>query len=78
MKFGSHLYGTNTPDSDTDYKGIYLPTAKEIVLGTYKKTISISRNKADKERNTKDDVDNEFFSLDRYLRTSNGRTNSRA
>lgn len=32
MKFGSHLYGTNTPNSDLDYKAIYLPTAREIIL----------------------------------------------
>lgn len=67
IKFGSHLYGTNTPSSDLDFKGIYLPTAREIVLGSYKKTISTSRPKQKFERNIKDDVDVEFFSLDRYL-----------
>jgi len=67
VKFGSHLYGTNTPNSDLDIKGVYLPTAKEIVLGTYKRTIATQRSKAEHERNNKDDVDTEFFSLDRYL-----------
>jgi len=67
IKFGSHLYGTNTPSSDLDLKGIYLPTAREIVLGSYQRTIAKSRNKADRERNTKDDVDTEYLSLDRYL-----------
>jgi RNA repair pathway DNA polymerase beta family len=67
MTFGSHLYGTNTPASDTDIKGIYLPTAREIVLGSYKKTIATCRAKQECERNTKDDTDTEFFSLDRYL-----------
>ena len=67
MKFGSHLYGTDTPESDLDLKAIYLPTAREIVLGTYKETINISRNKASCERNTKDDTDTEIFSLDRFL-----------
>jgi hypothetical protein len=67
IKFGSHLYGTNTENSDLDFKGIYLPTAKEIVLGTYKKTIATCRPKATCERNTKDDIDVEVFSLDRYL-----------
>ena len=33
MKFGSHLYGTNTTDSDTDYKGVYMPTKRQILLG---------------------------------------------
>lgn len=45
MKFGSHLYGTSTPASDVDYKSIYLPTAREIVLGDYHKTINMSRKK---------------------------------
>jgi len=67
IKFGSWLYGTNTPESDLDFKGIYLPTAREIILGSYKETISTSRKKQECERNTKDDVDREFFSLDRYL-----------
>lgn len=67
VKFGSHLYGTNTENSDLDFKGIYLPTAKEIVLGNYKKTITTTRPKQEFERNTKDDVDIEIFSLDRFL-----------
>lgn len=67
IKFGSHLYGTDTPNSDLDLKGIYLPTAREIVLHTYKKTISTTRPKRDHERNNKDDVDVEIFSLDRYV-----------
>lgn len=67
LKFGSHLYGTNTPSSDLDIKSIYLPTAREIVLGSYKKTLSTTRPKQMGERNTKDDVDLEVFSLDRYL-----------
>lgn len=67
IKFGSHLYGTDTPKSDLDLKGIYLPEAREIVLGTYKKTINGSRKKKECERNTKDDVDIEIFSLDRFL-----------
>jgi hypothetical protein len=67
IKFGSHLYGTNTENSDLDFKGIYLPTAKEIVLGKIKRTVSDGRNKELFERNNKDDVDSDFFSLDRFL-----------
>lgn len=68
MKFGSHLYGTSTPDSDTDFKAIYLPTAREIILHTYKKTDNLQRPKQPFERNKKDDVDIEIFSLDQYLK----------
>lgn len=75
LKFGSHLYATNTENSDLDLKSIYIPEAKEIVLNTYKKTISTQRPKALNERNIKDDVDIEIFSLDRYLKLlSEGQT----
>lgn len=67
IKFGSHLYGTNTPESDLDFKAIYIPTAREIVLGNYKETINTQRKKEAGERNTKDDIDIETVSLDRYL-----------
>ena len=32
MRFGSHLYGTDTATSDLDLKGVYLPSAREILL----------------------------------------------
>lgn len=67
MKFGSHLYGTSTPESDLDFKGVYLPTARQIILGNYPKTINTQRPKKHGERNTKDDVDVELVSLDRFL-----------
>ena len=67
VKFGSHLYGCATESSDLDLKGIYLPTAKEILLGTVKKTITTSRPKQPFERNTKDDVDIEYLSLDQFM-----------
>ena len=67
IKFGSHLYGTDTPESDLDLKSIFLPSAREIVLGRYSKTLNVSRPKQAFERNTKDDVDMESFSLDRFL-----------
>lgn len=67
IKFGSHLYGTDTPNSDLDIKGIYLPTAREICLNGYKRTITTTRPKRTFERNNKDDVDIEVFSLDRYV-----------
>ncbi len=67
LKFGSHLYGTSTPKSDLDFKGIYIPSAREIVLGTFNATVQVKRNKAHGERNTKDDVDREYVSLNRFM-----------
>lgn len=68
LEFGSTLYGTRTENSDTDYKSIYLPTPREIVLNTYQKSINPNRSKQVNERNTKDDIDVEIFSLDRYTK----------
>ncbi len=34
-KFGSHLYGTNTPD----YKGIFIPTKEQLLLCDFPKTV---------------------------------------
>lgn len=67
IKFGSYLYGTNTPNSDLDLKGIYLPTAREIVLEKVRRNVSTTRPKAEFEKNNKDDVDIEIFSLKEFL-----------
>lgn len=67
IKFGSHLYGTDTKDSDLDYKAIYIPTARQIVLRKFPRTINQQRPKKPGERNTKDDIDIEVVSFDRYL-----------
>lgn len=67
IKFGSHLYGTATPQSDLDIKGVYLPDARDILLQQVKPMISDSREKEHGEKNTADDVDREAYSLQRYL-----------
>jgi len=64
--FGSHLYGLNTPTSDKDYKGIYLPDKDNLLLGNYAKHYSESTGN-DKTKNTKDDIDVEIFSLPYFI-----------
>lgn len=54
-KFGSHLYGTNTKDSDEDYKGIALPDSRDILLGNIFKT-------------KKDDLDYDIYSLHYFIK----------
>ncbi len=58
VRVGSHLFGTSTPDSDTDYEGIFMPPVEmlfgfkschEIDLGTV--------SKAESGRNTAEAVD---------------------
>jgi ribosome-binding protein aMBF1 (putative translation factor) len=68
IQFGSHLYGTNTPESDLDFKGVHLPSGREIVLQRVSDSISHHRPKAENERNTPDDIDRESYSLQRYLK----------
>jgi len=67
MKFGSHLYGTQTEKSDTDYKGIFLPPIKDLVL---QKTSKVWLDNTKKNSNTKNkasDVDTEIYSLHYFL-----------
>lgn len=64
--FGSHLYGLQTPSSDKDYKGIYLPERANLLLGNYAKHYSQSTGD-DKSKNTADDIDVEIFSLPYFI-----------
>lgn len=66
MKFGSHVYGTNVPTSDQDYKAVYLPDAKDILLQKAKNIIHENTN-GDGSKNSAQDVDTEYISVQRYL-----------
>lgn len=65
--FGSHLYQLNTENSDRDYKGIYMPTAKDIVLGIAKRNITKTTGSR-VGKNTAEDVDSEVFSLQEFIK----------
>ena len=69
LVFGSHLYGTSTPESDTDYKGIFLPTREQILLGTVPKVMSFNTKVTHKQgvKNGKDDVDTDIYSLPYFM-----------
>lgn len=68
MKFGSQLYGTNTPESDTDYKGIFIPTKEQILLQEIPKYIKAdTKDKHATGKNTKDDIDIELYSLSYFI-----------
>lgn len=73
--FGSHLYGTSTPESDRDYKSVHLPSATEILLGTAKQVISTSTKSDGHAKNTAEDIDNESFTFQKFLKlASEGQT----
>lgn len=64
--FGSHLYGTSTPESDTDFKEIFVPHPKEILLGRAMNHTNMNTNN-NSTKNSHDDVDHELFSLKYFL-----------
>ena len=68
MKFGSHLYGLNTPESDTDYKGIYIPKFKDIILNKAPKTSINMSTGDDNTKNSKEDTDTEMFTLVGFIK----------
>jgi predicted nucleotidyltransferase len=72
---GSRLYGTATVESDTDYKGIYLPDFSDVILKKDKKTINQGTSQ-NGEKNTKDDIDCTIFSLQYWMELAKkGETN---
>ena len=67
MKFGSHLYGTATENSDVDYKGVFLPYKRDILLGNIPKCYSFTTG-SDKSKNVSNDVDEEIYSLHYFIK----------
>ncbi|OWK42391.1 Thioredoxin, phage-associated [Fimbriiglobus ruber] len=67
MRFGSHVYGTNTPSSDLDFKAVHLPPARDILLQRVKPAISITTKQDQSQRNTAADTDFESFALQKYM-----------
>lgn len=65
--FGSHMYGTNTPDSDKDYKGIFLPSHNDCYLNNIPKSINTTTGQQN-SKNSKDDVDREIYSLQYFIK----------
>ena len=68
MEFGSHLYGTAGPNSDHDYKGVFLPTMRDVFLQNVPKSIQDNSKKDSSARNSADDIDKEFYSLHYFLK----------
>ena len=65
MVFGSKLYGTDNENSDTDYKGVFLPSKNECFLNNYKKVVTKSSGGPGK--NNANDVDEELYSLQYFM-----------
>jgi predicted nucleotidyltransferase len=62
-KFGSDLYGTNTENSDVDYKSVFIPDGKDLILQKAAKHLQNNTKDNDITKNSKDDIDDESFSI---------------
>lgn len=76
VKFGSYLYGTNNENSDTDYKGIFLPSKRQCYLNKISKSFTYSTGNTH-GKNTSNDVDIQIWSLQYFIKlVSSGETNA--
>jgi hypothetical protein len=67
MIFGSQLYGTSIPQSDTDYKGVFMPPIRDIILGRISKSVSSNTKRDGGQKNKQDDVDSGMYSLHYFI-----------
>jgi len=67
-RVGSHLYGTNRPESDDDFQGVFLPS-KEDLLGVQNcpSEWSLGKKISTGVSNVKGDVDRKFYGLKRFF-----------
>jgi len=64
-KSGSQLYGTNTPESDTDYKGIFIASKESVLLKKDPEHFSFTSGEKD-TKNTEQDVDITLDSIHKW------------
>lgn len=67
-QFGSHVYGTNIPTSDLDFKSIFVPDPRAMILQRAAKHIQNNTKKDSTTRNLPTDIDDEAFSVQNFLR----------
>jgi len=65
-QYGSKLYGTDNPNSDTDYKGIFIPNKIDVLLKRDIEHYNFNSNSSN-TRNTKDDIDLQLFSIYKFF-----------
>ncbi len=64
---GSHLYGTNTSDSDVDIKGVYAPYSYDVLCGEEPALNVISKaNKRINEKSDKNTIERKYYSLAKF------------
>lgn len=66
-QYGSYLYGTNTPNSDVDFKTVYIPSARDILLQTATDMTARTTKTDMTVKNTSEDVDNHQISIHKFM-----------
>lgn len=66
VRFGSDLYGTATEDSDTDLRGIFLPSIERVIMGRDEKSLRFSTGD-NSRRNSEKDIDIDLWSAKHWL-----------
>ena len=64
-QYGSKLYGTDNANSDTDYKGIFIPSQKDVLLKRDLEHFTYTTNEEDK--NSKEDIDIQLYSIYKWF-----------
>lgn len=68
VKAGSHFFNLHSENSDKDYRGIYMPSAKEFYEGESKRRFWERKTSKDNStKNNKDDIDFNLFSYTFFL-----------
>ena len=67
IRYGSHLYGTATPSSDEDWIGIFLPSARDVLLGRIPKTAESIRPSGGRKAKP-GELDVQWLSLHHFLK----------
>jgi len=65
-KYGSKLYGTDNENSDTDYKGIFIPNKRSVLLKEDMEHYNFNSND-NNTKNSKDDIDLQLFSVYKWF-----------
>lgn len=67
-KVGSQLYGTNLPDSDTDFAGVFIPTNEVLYgLNSFDQVDASIYKKDDTGKNTSEAIDCVYHSLQKFV-----------
>jgi hypothetical protein len=68
-RVGSHLYGTNRPESDEDFIGVFMPLPEDLLgLSPKQQEIKDSIKVSNGPRNSAGDVDCKYYSLNKFLK----------